>query len=106
MLIAGTCAQRNGFGFATFQPHGHNGRARRMADRLRDDLDDVIAMRVAPRTMLMSTTFFVGDDVDTDERYREFRDLTMQTGDLTSFAIGTAGRIWSCAVNDNRVPEA
>jgi adenylate cyclase len=51
--------------------------ARRIADRLRDDLDDVIAMRVAPRTMLMSTTFFVGDDVDTDERYREFRDLTV-----------------------------
>jgi adenylate cyclase len=80
--------------------------ARTIADQLPDDHDDLIAMRIAPRTMLMSTTFFVGDDVDTDERYREFRDLTMQTGDLTSLAIGTAGRIWSCAVNDNRVPEA
>ena len=80
--------------------------ARRIADRLPEDLADVIALRVAPRTMLMSTTFFVGDDVDTDEQYREFRDLTVQTGDLLSFAIGTAGRIWSCAVNDNRVPEA
>jgi adenylate cyclase len=56
--------------------------------------------------MLMSTTFFAGDDVDTDERYREFRDLTIQTGDLKSLAIGTAGRIWSLSVNDNRVPEA
>jgi adenylate cyclase len=80
--------------------------ARHIADRLPDDHDNVIAMRIAPRTMLISTTFFAGDDVDTDERYREFRDLTMQTGDLTSFAVGTAGRIWSFSVNDNRVPEA
>ena len=56
--------------------------------------------------MLISTAFFVGEDADTDERYREFRDLTMRTGDLTSFAMGTAGRIWSLSVNDNRVPEA
>ena len=65
-----------------------------------------MAMRIAPRTMLISTTFFVGDDVDIDEQYSEFRDLTMSTGDLTSLAIGTAGRIWSPSVNDNRVPEA
>ena len=38
--------------------------------------------------------------------YREFRDLTMQTGDLRSLAIATAGRIQSFTVNDNRVPEA
>ena len=63
-------------------------------------------MRIAPRTMLISTALYVGDDVDIDEQYREFRDLTMQTGDLTSLAIGTAGRIWSFSVNDNRVPEA
>src|SRR5205823_542546 len=80
--------------------------ARRTADLLPDDHDDVIAARIAPRTMLISTTFFVGDDVDTDEQYRELRNLTMQTGDLTSLAIGTAGRIWSLSVNDNRVPEA
>ena len=80
--------------------------ARRIADRLPDDHDDVIAMRIAPRTMLISTSLYVGDDVDTDERYREFRDLTMQTGDLRSLAIGTAGRIMSFSVNDNRVPEA
>ena len=56
--------------------------------------------------MLISTTLFVGGDVDADERYCEFRDLTMQTGDLRSLAIGTAGRIMSFTVNDNRVPEA
>jgi adenylate cyclase len=80
--------------------------ARTIADRLPDDFDNVIDIRIAPRTMLISKTFFAGDDVDTDERYREFRDLTIQTGDLKSLAIGTAGRIWSFGVNDNRVPEA
>ena len=52
--------------------------ARRIGDRLSDDHGDVIAMRIAPRTMLISTTFFVGDDVDIDEQYREFRHLTMK----------------------------
>jgi adenylate cyclase len=80
--------------------------ARHIADRLSDDHDDVIAMRIAPRTMLMSTGFYVGGDVDTDECFREFRDLTMQTGDLRSLAIGTAGRIWSFSTGDNCVPEA
>ncbi|HSS25412.1 MAG TPA: adenylate/guanylate cyclase domain-containing protein, partial [Mycobacterium sp.] len=80
--------------------------ARRIADELPDDHDDVIAMRIAPCTMLISTALFVGSGADVDERYREFRDLTTQTGDLTSLAIATAGLIFSFAVNDNRVPEA
>jgi adenylate cyclase len=80
--------------------------ARRIADRLRGDHDDVNAMRIAPRTMLMSTLLYVGDDVDTNDRYREFRDLAMQTGDLRSLALGMAGRIFSFSVNDSRVPEA
>jgi adenylate cyclase len=49
---------------------------------------------------------YVGDDVDTDERYRQLRDLTTKAGDLTSLAIATAGRIQSFTVNDDRVPEA
>ena len=80
--------------------------ARRIADELPDDHDDVIAMRIAPRTMLISTALYVGSVADIDERYREFRDLTTQTGDLTSLAIATAGLIFSFAVNENRVPEA
>ncbi|MEB4212080.1 AAA family ATPase [Mycobacterium sp. 94-17] len=80
--------------------------AQRIADRLPDDHDGVVAARVAPRTMLVSTTFFAGDSVDTDERYRQFRDLALASGDLTSFAVGTAGRIWSLSVNDSRLPEA
>ena len=35
--------------------------ARRIADRLPDDHDDVIAMRIAPRTMLISTVLYVGE---------------------------------------------
>ena len=80
--------------------------ARRIADELPDDHDDVIAMRSAPRTMLMSTTLYAGSGADIDEQYREFRDLTTQTGDLTSLAIATAGLIFSFAINDTRVPEA
>jgi adenylate cyclase len=80
--------------------------ARRIADELPDDHDDVIAMRIAPRTMLISTALYIGSDADIDERYREFRDLAMQSGDLRSLAIGTAGRVMSLTLNDNRVPEA
>ena len=80
--------------------------ARRIADELPDDHDDVIAMRTAPRTMLISTMLFVGCDAGIDERYREFRDLTTQTGDLTSLALATAGLVFSFAVNENRVPAA
>lgn len=80
--------------------------ARRLADSLPDDYDDVIAMRTAPRTMLISTVLYVGRDAGIDERYREFRHLTDQTGDLTALALATAGLIFSFAVNENRVPAA
>ncbi len=80
--------------------------ARRLADRLPDDLDDVIAKRIAPRTMLISTQSFVGTDADADEQYRELRELTLQAGDLRSLAIATAGRIMSFTFNNSRVPEA
>ena len=107
MLTVGTCARRNGFGLAIFPAaRARWESARRIADELPDDHDDVIAMRIAPRTMLISTALYVGGDADIDERYREFRDLTTQTGDLTSLAMATAGLIFSFAVNDNRVPAA
>ena len=80
--------------------------ARCAADRLPDDHDGVVDMRIAPRTMLISTALYVGVDVDIDDLYGEFRDLTMQTGDLRSLALATAGRIQSFVVNDTRVPEA
>ena len=84
--------------------------ARCAADRLPDDHDGVVGMRIAPRTMLISTALYVGADVDIDididDLYRELRDLTMQTGDIRSLALATAGRIQSFAINDTRVPEA
>ena len=80
--------------------------ARCAADRLPDDHDGVVDMRIAPRTMLISTSFYVGDDVDIDGLYGELRDLTMQTGDLRSLALATAGRIQWFADHHTRVPEA
>ena len=80
--------------------------ARVISDQLSDDLDDVIAMRIAPRTMLISTESFVGIDPDGDEQYRELRELALQVGDLRSLAIATAGRIMSFTFNETRVPEA
>ena len=73
---------------------------------LSDDHDDVIAMRIAPRTMLMSTMLYVGTDVDAVERYGEFCDLIARTNDVRSLAIAMAGRVMSLNANDVRVREA
>lgn len=80
--------------------------ARRIADGLADDCDDVTAMRIAPRAMLISTSLYVSDADDTDDLYEELRDLSARSGDLTPLALATAGRIWSLSINDIRVPEA
>lgn len=80
--------------------------ARRVADQLPDDQPDVIAMRVAPRTMLMSTLLYVGEAPDTDRQYEEFRDLCIAAGDLKALALGAAGRIFSLTVNDFRISDA
>jgi adenylate cyclase len=80
--------------------------ARRIADQLPDDHADVVGMRIAPRTMLISTALWVGSDADADEQYRELRELSLQAADLRSLAIATAGRIMSFTFNDNRVVEA
>lgn len=80
--------------------------ARRIADALADDHDGASAMRIEPRAMLISTALYVTDAFGTDDVYEELRDLTMRSGDLTPFALATAGRIWSFSVNDVRVPEA
>jgi adenylate cyclase len=80
--------------------------ARLIADRLPDDHDDLLGMRIAPRAMLSSTESFVGSGADADEQYREFRELALRAGDLKSLAIGTAGRIMSLTFNDIRVPES
>lgn len=81
-------------------------RARDIADQLPEDRPDVTAMRVAPRTLLVSTSLYVGNDADTDRRYREFRILATQTGDTRSLGIGMAGQLWAMSVNDQHVSEA
>lgn len=80
--------------------------ARRLADRLGDSGADAMALRIAPRTMLMSTLLYVGDRADIEEQYGEFRDMSMAAGDMKSFAIGTAGRIWSLIIHTNQVSAA
>jgi adenylate cyclase len=79
--------------------------ASRLADQLGDD-DAAIAMRIAPRTMLISTASYVGIDVDADEQYRELREMALQANDIRSLAIATAGRIISFTFNEVRIPEA
>ena len=80
--------------------------ARRVADRLPGDGDEVLGMRLAPRTMLVSTTLYVGTDANTDAMYHELHDLATRTGDLQALSVGLAGRMFSFAVNDDRFPEA
>ncbi|MFI5507502.1 adenylate/guanylate cyclase domain-containing protein [Mycobacterium sp. NPDC051804] len=80
--------------------------AQRIADQMPDDHDDVAAMRIATRMMLISKSVFVGHDIDADEQFNEFREMTTLTGDMMSLAIGMAGRVISLTANDIRVPEA
>jgi adenylate cyclase len=63
-------------------------------------------MRIAPRTMLAATAHLVGGETDTDERYRELRELASNAGDLLSLALGTAGQVISLSTNHNRVADA
>lgn len=80
--------------------------AGRIADRLPGDDRQVLAMRTAPRMMLLSTSLYIRDDLVTDDTYAELCELTTRTGDETSLAIGMAGRSFSVMVNDSRADEA
>lgn len=76
--------------------------ARRIADRLPGEDPEVLAMRIAPRTLLVSTTLYVRDDLATDDTFRELHELCTRSGDDTSLAVAMAGRIFSITVNDGR----
>lgn len=80
--------------------------AQRIADRLADGEEGAADMRVAPRTLLVSTSLYVGNNVDTAQRYREFRELVTRTEDSRSLAIGMAGQLWAVTVNDENIDEA
>ncbi|MBX7432442.1 AAA family ATPase [Mycobacterium sp. Y57] len=80
--------------------------AQRVADQLPDDVEGVTALRIAPRTMLLSTELFSGTDADNDRRFDELRALCARVTDARSLAIAMAGRIVAFTVNDGRLPEA
>ncbi|MGV9803014.1 ATP-binding protein [Mycobacterium sp. NPDC003449] len=80
--------------------------AQRLADGLPDDEPGVAGMRVAPRTLLVSTSLYVGNNVDTARRYREFRDLASRTEDSRWLGIGTAGQLWALTANGEAIEEA
>ncbi len=78
----------------------------RLADRLPAGNDEIVALRIAPRAMLVSTELFIGVDPDNDRRFRELRVLTARVDDRRSLALAMAGRIMAFIVNCGRVPDA
>jgi adenylate cyclase len=81
-------------------------KARQLADQMSDDIDSIVSLRIAPRTMLASTAHLVGGEADTDDRYRELRELTTRADDLLSLALGTAGQVITLSTNHNRLSDA
>ncbi len=65
--------------------------ARRVADGLPGDGTDILAMRIAPRTMLCATDWQAWPVQDTWGRFAELRELCGATGDKVSLAIGMSG---------------
>jgi class 3 adenylate cyclase len=74
-------------------------RARRIADSLPADAPDLVAMRIAPLTMLCATAWRVHVSV-TDGRFEELRTLCTAAGDKASLAIGMAGLVIDHAYHD------
>ena len=68
-------------------------RARAVADTLSDDHPHVAHLRTAPRTMLALTSYLGGDPADSHQSFAELRDLTSQSGDQLSLALGMAGHM-------------
>ena len=81
-------------------------RARSIAERLPDEHQSVVEMRIAPRKMLAWTDWLVGADPDADASYEELRALATQSGDTLSLAMGTAGRAFALCENEHRPAEA
>lgn len=67
-------------------------RARDVADQLPDDVDDRLALRIAPRTILCASSFRVGGS-GAETGYDELRQLCEEAGDKRSLAIGMTGMI-------------
>ncbi len=65
-------------------------RARQVADRLPEDDQERMSMRIAPRALICGSSWRVGGSV-ADTGFDELRDLCTATGDKRSLAIGMAG---------------
>ena len=65
-------------------------RAKHVADNLPADQRDLLALRIAPRTLLCASAFRGGGRVD-DTGFEELRDLCNQADDPRSLAIAMAG---------------
>jgi adenylate cyclase len=81
-------------------------RARRIADNLPDDVEDIGPKRLAPHTMLAVTAYFFADEYDTDEAYLEFRELATQSGDSLALALATSGQVISLFSSQVRIPDS
>jgi adenylate cyclase len=73
-------------------------RARHVSDQLPDDTPDVLAMRIAPRTLLCATAFRVGGSV-ADSGFDELRDLTGLSDDKRSLSMGMSGFVMALTVH-------
>ncbi len=68
-------------------------RARNIADELADDKQNVLDMRIAPRTMLCATSFHALTMAENLGRFIELRELCAAAGDRVSLAIGMTGQV-------------
>jgi adenylate cyclase len=67
-------------------------RARDIADRLPDDTPYLLAMRIAPRTLLSATAFRIGGS-GAETGFEDLRKLCTEAGDKRSLAIGMIGLV-------------
>ncbi|BBX23602.1 cyclase [Mycolicibacter terrae] len=79
-------------------------RARDVADRLPDSDPERTALRIAPRTLLCATSWFVGGTL-ADTGFDELRGLAGAADDKVSLAMGMAGWLPALIVHA-RFPEA
>jgi adenylate cyclase len=75
-------------------------RAQTVADRLPDDDPNVIAMRIAPRTLLCATAYRVGGSV-ANAGFDELRDLTGLSDDKRSLSMGMSGFVMALTVHSH-----
>jgi adenylate cyclase len=76
-------------------------RARQVADRLPEGDADRMSMRIAPRSLLCGSAFYVtGTSIDAE--FEELRELCTLAGDQRSLAIGLAGLVTAYLVAAHR----